>query len=162
MPLPCSLSASCTHYLLLRTGLGPMPPHVVPSRECYSRSITAFVVDACHTAFASAFFRSFGRCPYGCVRILKDRFLSRPSAPYSGREGVSPYRNACAAISALVLDNSLDESLHERYNPYAFTNQATSSPSFLQSQRRSSLIAYGFIEYRRDDEFFLDWLLRNF
>ena len=107
-----------------------MPPHVVPSRECDSRSITAYVVDACHTAFASAFFRSFGRCPYSCVRILKDRFLLRPSAPYSGREGVSPYRNACAAISALVLDNSLDESLHERYNPYAFANQGPARPFY--------------------------------
>ena len=70
------------------------------------------------------------RMMYSCIRILKGRFLSRPSASYSGREGVSPYRNACAAISALVLDNSLDESLHERYNPYAFANQGPARPFY--------------------------------
>ena len=67
---------------------------------------------------------------YSCVRILKDRFLLRPSAPYSGREGVSPYCNACAAISALVLDNSLDELLHKRNNPYAFADQGPACPFY--------------------------------
>ena len=88
------------------------------------------MVDACHTAFASAFFEAlvdayivaFASSKIGFCRVLVLLTLVV--------RGFHPIAMLVRLLYALVLDNSLDESLHERYNPYAFANQGPAGPFY--------------------------------
>ena len=93
--------SSCTDLLRLAV-LGAMPCHGVPSCKSARCLMTAFVVDACHTASASAFVRSFGRCPYDCVRVLKDRFCRDPVLLHLDERGFHPIAVLVRQLVSLV------------------------------------------------------------